>query len=78
VIVYRDYGASNVNNTLLKDHPHVAGAPWPFADCASYLSVSLRHLIRLADANKVKTIRFGRRRLIPDSEVQRLATEGCH
>lgn len=53
------------------------GAPWPFADAALYLSVSLRHLVRLADANKVTTIRLGRRRLIPDGEVKRLASEGC-
>jgi excisionase family DNA binding protein len=52
------------------------GAPWPFAEAAAYLSVSLRHLVRLADAEKVKTIRLGRRRMIPDSEVRRLATEG--
>jgi hypothetical protein len=39
--------------------------------------VSTRHLIRLIDASKVKSIQIGRRRLIPDSEVQRLAREGC-
>jgi excisionase family DNA binding protein len=62
----------------LSPSPRPSGAPWAFADAAQFLSVSLRHLIRLADANKVKSIRFGRRRMIPDSEVQRLASEGCH
>jgi hypothetical protein len=31
----------------------------------------------LADLGKVRTLRLGRRRLIADSEVQRLAREGC-
>jgi excisionase family DNA binding protein len=52
------------------------GAPWPIADAADYLCVSLRHLVRLADAQKVKTMRFGRRRMVPDDEVRRLAAEG--
>jgi excisionase family DNA binding protein len=58
----------------LTDRPE--GAPWPIADAADYLCVSLRHLVRLADAQKVKTIRFGRRRMVPDFEVRRLAAEG--
>lgn len=53
------------------------GSPWPFPDAARFLAVSLRHLTRLADANKVKTIRFGRRRMVADAEVKRLAAEGC-
>jgi excisionase family DNA binding protein len=53
------------------------GAPWPIADAAEYLSVSLRHLVRLSDANKVKTIKLGRRRMVPDDEIKRLAAEGC-
>jgi excisionase family DNA binding protein len=52
------------------------GSPWPFPDAARFLAVSLRHLTRLADANQVKTIRLGRRRLVPDAEVKRLAAEG--
>ena len=46
-------------------------------DAARFLGVSKRHLIRLADLAKVKTISLGRRRLLPDSEIQRLATGGC-
>ncbi len=53
------------------------GAPWPLPEAGAFLSVSTRHLIRLIDASKVKSIQIGRRRLIPDSEVQRLAREGC-
>ncbi len=53
------------------------GAPWPLDATARYLGVSARHLLRLADMGKVRTIRLGRRRLIPDPEVQRLARDGC-
>ncbi|HKB03298.1 MAG TPA: helix-turn-helix domain-containing protein [Gemmataceae bacterium] len=54
-----------------------AGAPWPFQEAAEFLRISVRHLIRLADQDKVRTIWLGRRRLVADSEVRRLATEGC-
>jgi len=54
-----------------------AGAPWPIPDAASYLAVSMRHLIRLIDAGKVRSIRLGRRVLIPADEIARLAREGC-
>ncbi|MDB5311553.1 MAG: Helix-turn-helix domain protein [Gemmataceae bacterium] len=53
------------------------GSPWPIPDAAAFLSISERHLHRLLDANKVKSVRLGRRRLIPDAEVQRLARDGC-
>jgi excisionase family DNA binding protein len=53
-----------------------AGAPWPIPDAAGYLAVSTRHLIRLIDAGKVRSIRLGRRVLIPDAEVRRIAAEG--
>lgn len=54
-----------------------AGAPWPISDAAAFLTISERHLHRLLDAGKVRSLRIGRRRLIPDSEVQRLSTHGC-
>jgi len=57
--------------------PRPPGSPWAFAEAAPFLGVSKRHLFRLADQNKVRTIRIGRRRLLPDSEVLRLAREGC-
>jgi excisionase family DNA binding protein len=53
------------------------GSPWAIIDAAEFLGISKRHLHRLADQNKFRTIRIGRRRLIPDAEVQRLAREGC-
>jgi hypothetical protein len=34
-------------------------------------------LHRLIDADKVRTVRLGRRRLIPAVEIERLAREGC-
>jgi excisionase family DNA binding protein len=54
-----------------------AGSPWSILAAAQFLTVSARHLHRLIDSQKVKSILLGRRRLIPDSEVQRLAREGC-
>ena len=54
-----------------------AGAPWPVPDAAAFLSVSPRHVQRLIDAGKVRSVRLGRRRLVPDDEVRRLAREGC-
>jgi excisionase family DNA binding protein len=54
-----------------------AGSPWSLQDAAAHLGVSLRTLTRLADAGRVQTIRLGRRRLVADSEVRRLAAEGC-
>jgi len=57
--------------------PRPAGAPWSIPAAAAFLCISPRHLSRLLDAGKVKSVRLGRRRLIPDAEVQRLAREGC-
>jgi excisionase family DNA binding protein len=53
------------------------GAPWAIPDVARFLTISERHLHRLLDAGKVKSIRIGRRRLIPATEVERLAQKGC-
>lgn len=53
------------------------GAPWAIPDAAAFLAVSERHLSRLLTANRVRSVRLGRRRLIPDDEVRRLAREGC-
>lgn len=57
--------------------PAEAGGPWSIPDAAGFLRISQRHLYRLLDANKVRSVRLGRRRLIPGHEVQRLAREGC-
>ena len=53
------------------------GSPWSIPEAAAFLTVSERHLYRLLDARKVRSVRLGRRRLIPDDEVRRLAREGC-
>jgi excisionase family DNA binding protein len=53
------------------------GSPWSIPEAAAFLTVSERHLYRLLDAGKVRSVRLGRRRLIPDAEVQRLARAGC-
>lgn len=52
------------------------GSPWPVPEAAAFPGVSPRHLLRLIDSRKVKAIKIGRRTLIPDSEVRRVATSG--
>ena len=44
---------------------------------ALHAQVPVLDLHRLLDAGKVRSLRLGRRRLIPASEVERLASEGC-
>ena len=53
------------------------GAPWTITDAAAFLTISERHLSRLLNASLVRSVRLGRRRLIPDDEVRRIAREGC-
>jgi excisionase family DNA binding protein len=53
------------------------GGPWSVPDAAAFLGVSERHVYRLLDAGKVRSVRIGRRRLVPDAEVRRLAAHGC-
>lgn len=57
--------------------PHDPGAPWPIDEAAAFLRISERHLYRLIDGGKARSFKLGRRRLIADVEVQRLAREGC-
>jgi excisionase family DNA binding protein len=64
-----------VSNTTNSNRP--PGAPWSIANAATFLGVSPRHLHRLLASSKVKSVRIGRRRLIPASEVERLAQQGC-
>jgi excisionase family DNA binding protein len=51
------------------------GKPWGVSEAADFLGISTRTLWRLIDANDVKVTRLGRRVLVPDSEVRRLAGE---
>ena len=53
------------------------GAPWPIPEAAKFLAVSSRHLWRLIDAGEIRSIRLGRRVLIPADEISRLAEQGC-
>lgn len=52
-----------------------AGKPWGVSEAADFLGISARTLWRLIDAKDVKVTRLGRRVLVPDSEVRRLAGE---
>ena len=52
------------------------GQPWSIDDASRHLGISDRHLRRLCDLGRVKTIAYGRRRMIPDAELQRIANEG--
>ena len=53
---------------------HQPGAPWSVRDAAKFLGLSERHLIRLIDDGKVESFLLGRRRLISDSELRRIAS----
>ena len=53
------------------------GAPWKYAEAWPYLNISERTLHRLINAGKVQVIYIGKKPLIPDSEVRRLAAAGC-
>lgn len=53
------------------------GAAWPLPDAARFLGVSERHVARLISAGSIQSFKIGRRRLIPDAEVKRVATEGA-
>ena len=52
------------------------GAPWSVRDAAKFLGISERHLIRLIEDAKVGSFLLGRRRLIADAEVRRVAEGG--
>lgn len=67
---------------ISKDADHTAipqidpPPPRGMAETAEHLGVSLRHLERLADAGKVRTIKIGRRRFVPHDELSRICREG--
>jgi excisionase family DNA binding protein len=52
------------------------GEPWEILAAAAYLHISDRHLRRLIDEGHVKSILFGRRRMISDNEMTRISNEG--
>ena len=55
---------------------HRPGAPWAVADAALFLTISTRHVRRLIDAGRIRAVRVGRRVLVPDAEVRRVADRG--
>lgn len=56
---------------------HQPGAPWSVRNAAKFLTVSERHLVRLIEDGKVASFKLGRRRLIADAEVRRVAEGGA-
>jgi excisionase family DNA binding protein len=51
------------------------GKPWSVREAAQFLGISERSLWRLIDARDVKVTRLGRRVLVPDCVIRRLAGE---
>jgi excisionase family DNA binding protein len=52
-----------------------AGKPWSVAEASQFLGISARTLWRMIDTKEVRVARIGRRVLVPDSSVRRLAGE---
>jgi len=52
------------------------GSPWSLQDSAIFLGVSHRHLARCLESGAIKSLRIGRRVLIADAELRRVASEG--
>lgn len=53
------------------------GAPWSIHDAVRYLGISQRHLRRLVNKRSIGSFRLGRRVMIPDAELRRIAAEGA-
>ena len=64
-----------MTNAVQSGPSRLAGKPWAVSDAAEFLGISTRTLWRLIDARDVKVTRLGRRVLVPDSEVRRMAGE---
>lgn len=56
---------------------HQPGSPWSIREAANFLTVSERHLLRLIEDGKMASFKLGRRRLIADAEVRRVAEGGA-
>jgi len=50
---------------------------WRVNDACGALGISRSHFYDLAAAGKVRLVKIGGRTVIPDAEVQRLASEGA-
>jgi excisionase family DNA binding protein len=62
-----------MTNAVQPSPQRPTGKPWGVAEAAEFLGISTRTLWRLIDARDVKVTRLGRRVLVPDAEVRRLA-----
>jgi len=52
------------------------GRPWSYADAADFLGVCCATVARACRDGRIRCVAFGRRRLIPDDELRRVAREG--
>ena len=52
------------------------GRPWSYPEAADFLGVCEATVARACRDSRIKSIAFGRRRLIPDDELRRVAREG--
>jgi excisionase family DNA binding protein len=55
---------------------HLPGQPWTVPQASAFLQVSDKHLNNLIAENRVRVIRLGRRVLLADDTVRKIATEG--
>lgn len=69
-------GAVNILKPKL-EAGRIEGQPWTRLDAAKFLGLSVMTLRRAEIAGTLSVVRCGRRVLIPDLEVRRLAREGC-
>lgn len=67
---------SKMSKTTAPAVERAAGKPWTVRDAAEFLGVHPRTIQRAIDANKVRPVRFGRKVMLPDAVVRKLATEG--
>ena len=52
------------------------GRPWSYPEAAEFLGVCEATVARACRDARIKAVAFGRRRLIPDDELRRVAREG--
>ena len=52
------------------------GRPWSYAEAADFLGVCGATVARACRDGRIHCVAFGRRRLIPDDELRRVAREG--
>jgi excisionase family DNA binding protein len=63
--------------SLCFDNRATTRLAWRVNDACPALGISRSHLYDLAAAGKIRLIKIGRRTVVPDDEVQRIAREGA-